>query len=166
VVTGPTRPNNVRLRQLNESSLEDLLEVAVTDAEPDETMPPMPGHPGWSPERRAGFREFFRPMLAGLTGPKRTIIYAIIVDDRIAGFIRLARTDREGVAETGMWLGRSWRGRGIASQSLRLLVAEAAGHGFTKLAADTSPENAPALGALRALGAQLWVYAELAIDPA
>src|SRR5688500_7042973 len=100
------RPD-VQLRQLDETSLGELLEVAVADTDPDETMPPMPGNPGWTPARREAFLEFFRPMLAGLVGPRTTLIYAITAGGQIAGFIRLSRTSREDAAETGIWLGRS-----------------------------------------------------------
>jgi RimJ/RimL family protein N-acetyltransferase len=158
--------DHVTLRQLDEESLKALLEVAVSDADPDETMPPMPGNPGWTPERREKFLEFFRPMLAGLDGPRATLIYAITVDEAIAGFIRLARTNRDGVAETGIWLGRSWRGRGLATGALKELLTIAAAQGFSSIVADTSPENTAALGALRRLGATLRVHAELIIGPA
>jgi RimJ/RimL family protein N-acetyltransferase len=152
---------NVQIRQLNPATLQTLLDVAVADAAPDETMPPMPGNPGWTSERKATFLEFFEPMLAGWDGPKKTIIYAITVDETIAGFIRLSRTPDPQRAETGIWLGRSWRGQGVATAALKALIAQAKENGITSIVADTSPENVAALGALRSLGATLRVHAEL-----
>lgn len=160
----------IQILRLNSEALRKLLEVAVAEADPDETMPPMVGAPGWTPLRRAGFIGFFEPMLAGFEGPHRTLIYGITVDGTLAGFIRMKLTDRRGVVETGMWLGRSWRGQGVGSAALSELLAEAARAGMHTLVADTTPENAAALGALRSRGAVLReddkIYAEITIDPA
>lgn len=158
--------DEVRLRPLDEAGLAELLEVAVADASPDEVMPPMDGQPGWTAERRAGFIDFFRPMLTA--GDAK--IYAVTVGGAIAGFMRLKRISPT-EAETGMWLGRSWRGRGIAARALRRVLAEAARAGYAKVLADTTPENVAALGTLRHGAAQTIakdgkIYAEMAIDPA
>lgn len=152
---------NVQICQLNRETLQTLLEVAVADAAPDETMPPMPGNPGWTEERKAKFLEFFELMLAGWDGPKKTLIYSITVDDTIAGFIRLSRMPDPQTAETGIWLGRSSRGQGVATAALKALIAQAKENGITRIVADTSLENVAALGALRSLGATLRVHAEL-----
>ena len=156
---------DVELRVLDDRTLEDLLEVAVADAAPEEVMPPVAGSPGWTVARREAFLAFFRPMLGGVD----TTIYAIMVDGEIAGFMRLKRLAT--VAETGMWLGRSWRGKGVGAAALRRLLREAACAGFVKVVADTTPGNVAALGVLRGAGARIViagdrVYAEMAIDPA
>jgi RimJ/RimL family protein N-acetyltransferase len=157
----------IELRQLDSAGLRELLAMAVEETEPDETMPPMVGAPGWTPMRQAAFLGFFEPMLAGLTGPKRTIIYGIMIDRLTAGFIRLSLTDQAGVGETGIWLGRTWRGLGAGSAALGLLVQEAKRAGLHTLIADTTPGNAAAIGALRKLGATLRqgdkIYAQISI---
>lgn len=161
---------NIQILRLDAASLREQLAMAVEETEPDEVMPPMVGARGWMPMRQAAFLGFFEPMLAGFAGPKRTIIYGIKVDGLMAGFVRMALTDRPGVVETGMWLGRTWRGLGIGTLALRELLREAAGEGVHTVIADTTAENRAAQGALRKLGAEIRVgdkiYAEIAIDPA
>lgn len=144
--------------------------MAVEETEPDETMPPMVGAPGWTPMRQAAFLGFFEPMLAGFQGPKQTVIYGIRIDGLIAGFIRMSLTDRPGVVETGMWLGRTWRGLGAGTAALAELIREAARQGMQAVVAETTPENKAALGALRKLGATIHegdkIYAQISIGPA
>lgn len=157
---------NVRLRALDPDSLLRLRDVAVADADPSEVMPPMDGPPGWTPQRQRGFVEFFTPML---DAPDITI-YGILVDGEMAGFIRLKRLD-EHTGETGIWLGRSWRGRSLATAALGELLKAASEKGLTRVVADTLPTNKAAQGLLRAHGARLReeagkIYAEMAIDPA
>lgn len=154
----------IQLRPLDEETLRDLLEVAVADASPEEVMPPFAGPPGWTDERRQAFLDFFGPMMAEVP------LFAITVDGAIAGFIRMKRLT-EDTAETGIWLGRSWRGKGIGAAALDRLLVEAARAGFAKVVADTTPGNAAALGTLRRAGAQTRaegdkIYAELATNPA
>src|SRR5688572_23830663 len=115
----------IQLLRLDQQSLRELLAMAVDEAEPDETMPPMVGAPGWTPMRQAAFMGFFEPMLAGFQGPKRTVLYGIKIDGLMAGFIRMKLTDQPGVAETGMWVGRTWRGLGAGTAALRELLKEA-----------------------------------------
>lgn len=155
---------NVRLKLLEEETLARLLEVAVADADPKEVMPPVDGPAGWTASRKQAFMDFFRPMLPDAS------LYAITVDGEIAGFMRMKRL-ADNTAETGMWLGRSWRGKGIGAAALDLLLAEAARVGLAKVVADTVPGNSAALGTLRRGGAQLEtagdkIYAEIPIDPA
>lgn len=144
--------------------------MAVEETEPDETMPPMVGAPGWTPMRRAAFLGFFEPMLAGFQGPKRTVIYGVRIDGLVAGFTRLSLTDRSGVGETGIWLGRTWRGLGAGQAVLREVLKEAARKGMHTVVADTTPGNGAAIGLLRKLGATLSqgdkIYAEFSIGTA
>jgi RimJ/RimL family protein N-acetyltransferase len=148
-------PRKIQILRLDHSKLRDLLEVAIADAAPDEVMPPHPD-PGWTPARRQAFLDFFTPMIG--------TIYGITADGELAGFTRLSPTD-DGAAQTGIWLGRSYRRQGIAGQALRELLKEASVHGFTKVVADTTLENLAAQATLRGLGAQLKICAEIVIDP-
>lgn len=145
----------IQILRLDQSKLHELLELAVADAAPEEVMPPHPD-PGWTPARRQEFLNFFTPMLG--------TIYGITADGTLAGFIRLTPT-QEGVAETGIWLGRSYRGQGVATQAMRELLTEAAVRGYRKVVAETTVENVAAQATLRSVGAQLKIYAEIGIDP-
>jgi RimJ/RimL family protein N-acetyltransferase len=151
-------PQHIELLRLDQSKLHDLLEVAVADASAAEVMPPLlPYEQGWSAAMRQAFLDFFEPMLG--------TIYGITVSGELVGFIRLSPlSSREGTAETGMWLGRSWRGKGVGQAALRALVTEASRNGFTKIVAETTPENVAAIGTLRKNGASLKIYAEITVD--
>src|SRR5687768_1293004 len=129
----------IQLFRLEQQSLRELLAMAIDETDPDETMPPMFGAPGWTPMRQAAFLAFFEPMLAGFQGPKQTVIYGIRIDGLVSGFIRMKLTDRPGVVETGMWLGRTWRGLGAGTAALSALIQEAARHGMHTVIADTTP---------------------------
>lgn len=54
-----------------------------------------------------------------------------------------------------MWLGRSFRGRGIGREALRLVRAVAVGTGATVLQAETTAGNTAAQALLRSAGAEL-----------
>jgi RimJ/RimL family protein N-acetyltransferase len=146
-------PRKIQVLRLDSQTLHDLLEVAIADAAPDEVMPPFPD-PGWTPARRQAFLDFFMPLLG--------TIYGITVDDALAGFTRLSPKG-EGAAETGIWLGRSFRGQGAAVGALQELLKEATAIGFTKVIADTSMENLAAQATLRKIGANLKVCAEISL---
>jgi RimJ/RimL family protein N-acetyltransferase len=135
--------------------LEDLVEVAVDDADPEEVMPPVEGPPGWTPARVDALRDFHRVRYGGLDGPKRDLMYAVVHDGHVVGSIRMSRLDEPGRFETGMWLCRSARGRGLGAAALAALLREAAAAGATTVVADTTPDNVAALGALRRCGAEL-----------
>ncbi|MGV9938657.1 GNAT family N-acetyltransferase [Streptomyces sp. NPDC003401] len=145
----------VEVRQLDEESLEELLAVAVEDAVPEEVMPPVTGPPGWTAERREAFRNWHRARRPGLAGPLRESTFAITHDGKVVGSARLALRAGHDVLETGMWLGRSHRGRGIGTATVRILLDEAAGAGARAVVADTEAHNTAALGALRRNGATL-----------
>jgi RimJ/RimL family protein N-acetyltransferase len=121
----------IQILRLDHSTLCDLLQLAVADAAPEEVMPPHPD-PGWTQARRQAFLDFFTPMIG--------TIYGITADGALAGFVRLTPTE-DGVAETGIWVGRSYRGRSVAVNALQELLKEAAAQGFTKVVAETTPEN-------------------------
>lgn len=145
----------VELRQVDEASLKELLAVAVEDAEPEEVMPLVAGPPGWTPIRREAFRAWHRARRPGLAGPLRESTFAIVHEGRTVGSARLAVRGSRDVLETGMWLARSQRGRGIGGAALRVLLGEAAEAGARSVVADTTLHNAAALAALRGNGATL-----------
>lgn len=145
----------VEVQQVDEESLEELLAVAVEDAAPEEVMPPVAGPPGWTTERQETFRNWHRARRLGLAGPLRESTFTIIHNGKIVGSARLALHDSHDVLETGMWLGRSHRGRGIGTATLRILLDEAARAGARAVVADTKAHNTAALAALRRNGATL-----------
>ncbi|MEV4755633.1 GNAT family N-acetyltransferase [Micromonospora sp. NPDC049559] len=160
----------VRLTPMDEQVLEPLLSVAVAEAEPGEVMPPVEAPAGWSQARRDAFREFYRASFAGLDGPTRTLMYAILADEDVVGMIRMSRRDEPGMVETGMWLGQSARGQGIGLAALRELLVEAERNGVSVVVAETTAANAAALGVLRKCGAVLHhddgaVHAEIRLLP-
>src|SRR3954453_2647687 len=71
---------NVRLMPVDGQAREPLLCVAVTEAEPDEVMPPVEAPAGWSHERQEAFRRFHRSNYGGLDGPGHTGSYAIVFE--------------------------------------------------------------------------------------
>jgi RimJ/RimL family protein N-acetyltransferase len=165
-------PDNgeVWLTPIDEHTLEALLSVAVAETEPEEVMPPVSAPAGWSQLRRDAFVDFYRSNLSGLAGPTRTVMYAIVCNGNVVGMIRMARLNEPDTMETGMWLGRSARGRGIGGAALRLLLAEAACAGTTRVIAETTAHNTAALAALRRCGAVLRhdgtaVRAEIPVRP-
>lgn len=208
----------VALLDVTESVLEQLLELALRDADADEVTPPLGTAAGWNTDRISWFREFHRAAAAGLDGPARQKSWAISCDGQLAGSIRLMRAgaeaagsasavrpvDGEAVAapeeaarggsaggaaaaaevagggsaggslraagaavtaadggaggavlETGIWLARSFRGRGVGREALRLVKALAASGGAAALVAETTAGNVAALALLKSAGAEL-----------
>lgn len=161
----------VRLEPVDERNLEPLLSVAAAEAEPEDVMPPVQAPAGWSLARRDAFREFHRASLGGLNGPTRTAMYAIVSGGEVVGMVRMTRRDEPGTVETGMWLGRSARGRGLGAAALRQLLHTAAAAGMHTVVADTTPDNTGALSVLRKCGAELReeggkVHARMCLDSA
>ena len=145
-------PAAVRLVDVSEPVLDQLLTVAIQDADPDEVTPPLGSASGWNSERISWFREYHHAA-AGLDGPAQQKSWAISSDGELAGSIRLRRTGADSL-ETGIWLGRSFRGHGVAREALRLVIARAAASGAAVLEADTTAGNAAALVLLRSAGAE------------
>ncbi|WP_211239265.1 GNAT family N-acetyltransferase [Actinokineospora inagensis] len=146
----PSKPV-VRLLPLDEATTERLLTVAVHEARPVDVMPVQEATITWTPAAENAFREFHRSHFEGANG---TVMYAVEAEGSLTGMIRMARVSQD-EAETGMWLGRSARGKGIGTAALRALVAEAAAVGVRTIVADTASGNSAALGALRTCGATL-----------
>ncbi|MGC4804033.1 GNAT family N-acetyltransferase [Micromonospora sp. DT233] len=159
----------VRLEPVDEENLESLLSVAVAEAEPDDVMPPVDAPAGWSHARREAFRDYYRTGFAGLDGPARTRMYAVLVGGEVLGMIRMTRCPPPGTVETGFWLGRSARGQGVGVAALRELLNLAAAAGMRTVVAQTSRDNAGAVSVLRRCGAVLTekddaVHAEISLD--
>lgn len=147
---------NLSLHPLDEDLMESLLAVASSDAMPDEVIPPVAGPPGWTEARCDFFRSFHRERFGGLDSPPlHTTMFAIALDGAVVGMIRLSRVDPPGVCETGMWLGRSARGRGVAPEALLLVLAKAAAAGAHTVRAQTTAGNLAAQATLRRAGASL-----------
>ena len=102
------------------------------------------------------FCAFYRSHQAGLDGPTRTRMYAVLSNGDVVGMIRMARRDKD-TLETGMWLGTSARGQGIGVAALRLLLDEAAPTGARAIVAETTSSNVAAIGVLRRCGATFTV---------
>ncbi|MHA7221942.1 GNAT family N-acetyltransferase [Arthrobacter sp. RHLT1-20] len=151
-------PVVVALLDVSEDVLEQLLTVAIQGADADEVTPPLGSATGWNSERISWFREYHRAASAGLDGPARQRSWAISCDGELAGSIRLKRLG-PGTLETGIWLARDFRGRGVGRAALRLVTAQAADSGATVLEADTTAGNHGALALLRSAGADLWTGA-------
>jgi RimJ/RimL family protein N-acetyltransferase len=166
----------VGLLDVGEAVLEQLLELALRDADADEVTPPLGTTPGWNTDRISWFREFHRAAAAGLDGPAGQKSWAISCDGQLAGSVRLRRTDAEppgavggaggvvgvgaggargGALETGIWLARSFRGRGVGREALRLVKDRAAAAGAAVLVAETTAGNVGALALLKSAGAEL-----------
>ena len=149
--SGTGMVGRVEVQQVDEQGLEELLSLAVEDAAPEEVMPPVAGPPGWTTERQETFRNWHRARRPGITGPLRESTFAITHNGIIVGAARLALRGSHDVLEAGMWLGRSHRGRGIGTATLRILLDEAARAGHGRVVADTKTHNTAALGAFAAM---------------
>ena len=120
----------VRLVPVDDAVLDLLVAAATTDAAADEVTPPVTAGPGWTPERVAWLRAHHVGSRGGLDGPARGgDVGGAAVDDDVVGAVRLARTEVDGVVETGLWLTRGARGRGRAAEVLRLVLEQAAARG-------------------------------------
>jgi RimJ/RimL family protein N-acetyltransferase len=139
---------DVALQPIDDETLEEVLRVAVDDAEPDEVMPPFVGAPGWTEPRQRAFRDFHHARRNGFDGPQRELGLAIVADGEIAGVARLRRRDGDRY-EFGLWIGRSRRGQGIGTATVGALRALADTIGAAELVADTTADNAGMLAVLR-----------------
>lgn len=153
-LTLPLAGSKISLRLIDDTTLGDLLAIAIAEATPEEVMPPVPGPPGWNDARQAAFLAFHKERRSGLTGPHAEVYFAIVDGSRIVGSARLKRSD-PCTFETGMWLARCARGRGIGSKTLLALRQRAAAEGATRVVARTSRGNTAAIGALRNSGAEI-----------
>ena len=71
------RAGSVQLLDVTAGILEELLDVALADAAPDDVTPPLGETDGWNPERIGWFRQYHRAAAAGLDGPAAQKTWAI-----------------------------------------------------------------------------------------
>jgi RimJ/RimL family protein N-acetyltransferase len=142
----------VRLVDVDEAVLAMLVAAAVSGADPDEVTPPFAPDGGWGPGRVEWLRRFHRDRRAGVDGPLGEATWAVVLGEAVAGAVRLRRLVDPAVVETGIWLVRDVRGRGVGRRALDAVLARARAAGARHVRADTSAHNAAALAVLRALG--------------
>ena len=113
----------VDLVPVNEDVLEDLLALAVAEAQPGEVMPPASGESAteprttWTDLRKGAFREYHRRCRVNPHSPVPEVTWAVTARGRIVGAARLAEVDGDSEArEVGLWLGESYRGQGISGE--------------------------------------------------
>ncbi|NUT70851.1 GNAT family N-acetyltransferase [Pseudarthrobacter sp. C4D7] len=151
-----SRSPEVTLADVDQAMADRLLQLAKRDASPDEVAPPL-GGPGWNLERTAWFYGYHSAAAAGLDGPAAEKSWAVFRGPEIAGSVRLKRTPGTGIpsAETGIWLGRSFRSQGIGGAALDLVLAEARRAGLLRITARTLAGNLGAQRLLTSAGAAL-----------
>jgi RimJ/RimL family protein N-acetyltransferase len=146
-----TKAYSVKLIPVDDAVLEPLVQAAITAASADEVTPPLTPGPTWTEERVAWLRAYHHRCRLGLTGPAGEATWAVVVDDEIVGSVRLKKTDEIGVLETGIWLTRGTRGRGIGRTAITAVLREAHLHEAQEVRADTTVDNTAALAVLRSL---------------
>jgi ribosomal-protein-alanine N-acetyltransferase len=151
-LTTRTDTARVQLVEVDEPTLDALVDAAVRDAAPDEVTAPFDDGATWSEQRVDWLRELHRSRRAGLDGPLREATWAVRSGDEIVGQIRLKRTGDAGVMETGAWLTRGARGRGIGVAALQAAIDRAVAYGASAVYAETTIGNVRAQGVLRRLG--------------
>jgi RimJ/RimL family protein N-acetyltransferase len=145
----------VALVAVDDSVLEQLVRAATTEAAADEVTPPLTTGPSWTPTRVTWLRDFHRDRRAGLAGPAGEATWAVVVDHRVVGAVRLKHTDQRGVLETGVWLTREVRGRGIGRAAVAAVLHEPARLEASEVCANTTAGNTGVLAVLRRLGFDL-----------
>jgi RimJ/RimL family protein N-acetyltransferase len=150
-------PSSVGLIAVDEEALEQLVHAAVSDASADEVTPPLNAGAEWTPARVAWLETFHRDRRAGISGATGEATWAVVVGSAVVGSVRLKSTNEPGVLETGIWLTRSSRGRGVAVAAMAAVLRTAAALGAQEVRADTTTGNISALGVLRRLGFDLEV---------
>jgi RimJ/RimL family protein N-acetyltransferase len=147
-----SRDLDVGLVDVDEQTLDRLVRAATEQASAAEVTAPVTPGDEWTPERIAWLREFHRDRRSGIDGPLREATWAIVYGTEVVGSVRLQRTDRPDELETGIWLTRPARGRGVASAALAAAFVKATEAGARTVRATTTPGNAAALELMRRLG--------------
>lgn len=146
---------SIALVAVDDTVLAQLVRAATTDAGADEVTPPLSAGRSWTSARVAWLCDFHRARRAGLTGPAGEASWAVVVDERVVGSVRLKHTDEHGVLEAGIWLTRGARGRGVGRGAMAAAVRQSITLGATAVRADTTVANVGALALLRRLGFDL-----------
>lgn len=140
------------LVDVDEQILEELVAAATSEASAAEVTAPVTPGEQWTTARVDWLREFHRARRAGLGRSTGEATWAIVAGDEVVGSARLKRTGEPGVLETGLWLTRRARGRGIGSAAVALVLDRANAVGASAVCATTTAGNAAALAVLRRLG--------------
>lgn len=146
---------SVTLVPVDDDVLETLVQAATSDAAADEVTPPLDPGGTWTAARVAWLRDFHRDRRSGLDGPARAATWAVVVDGDVVGSVRLAGCSDDGALDTGAWLTRSARGRGLGRAAAAAVLREATAHGARAVRADTTASNRAALAVLEHLGFEL-----------
>lgn len=80
---------------VDETVLEKLVHAATTDAAADEVTPPLTPGSDWTPARVAWLRSFHRDRRAGLASSAAEATWAVVVDERVVGSVRLKRVAKQ-----------------------------------------------------------------------
>jgi RimJ/RimL family protein N-acetyltransferase len=143
---------SVALVAVDDTVLAQLVHVATTDGRADEVTPPLTAGGAWTSARVAWLRDFHRARRAGLAGPAHEATWAVVVDETVVGSVRLKRIEESGVLETGIWLTRGARGRGVGGAAMAAALRQAETLGANEVRAETTVANVGALAMLRRLG--------------
>src|SRR5262249_16317287 len=135
----------VRLVHVDEATLEGLVHAAMTDADANEVTPPIDRANRWSAPRVAWLQDFHRDRRPGLAGAWAEATWAIVVDGRVWGSVRLKRTPEPRSLELGIWLTRSMRGRGVGTGAVAAALRFAQDFGAMAVVAETTASNGGAL---------------------
>jgi len=142
----------VTLVDIDEPTLNRLVNAAITDAPANEVTAPVATGDEWSPARIAWLKDFHRNRRNGLSGSAGEVTWAILVGGQVVGSVRLKRTAVPGILETGIWLTRRIRGQGVGQLAMAAVLRRAATLGARGVRADTTVGNEAALGVLARLG--------------
>jgi RimJ/RimL family protein N-acetyltransferase len=145
----------VSLLDVDELTLDRLVNAAITDAAANEVTPPVTTGDEWSPARIAWLKDFHRNRRDGLSGPVGEATWAILASDQVVGSVRLKRTAVPGILETGIWLTRRTRGQGVGRLAMAGVLQTAAALGAQGVRAETTTGNRAALRVLRSVGFDL-----------
>jgi RimJ/RimL family protein N-acetyltransferase len=152
----------VDLVPVDEAVLEDLLALAVAEAEPGEVMPPASGESAseprtsWTELRKGAFREYHRRCRVNPHVSVPEVTWAVRARGRIVGAARLALVDGDPDGrEVGLWLGRPYRGQGISGEVAYWAIAAAQTMDARRLVARTTASNPAARRSLERIGFEM-----------
>ncbi|GAB2474712.1 tetratricopeptide repeat protein [Jatrophihabitans fulvus] len=144
-------PADAVLRPVADEDALGAVVAAAADADPDDVTPPLGD--GWTDARLDWLRTYHRKRFTGLLGPTAEGTWAI-GDEAVLGVVRLRHLG-DGRFETGLWLVRAARGRGLGRAAVHAAVRLVRSLGGREIVADTTPQNAAAVALLRRLGFDL-----------
>ena len=145
----------VSLMPVDEQRLAELVAVATSAAAANEVTPPLtPGH-DWTPTRVRWLEEYHRQRRGGLDGPAGEATWAVVAEGQVVGSVRLKALPGPGQLETGIWLARHVRGKGLGRQAIAAVLQHASAAGALEVLAETTSGNKAAQGLLSSLGFRL-----------